>query len=229
MAGLSALLVASACLIAVLAEEPIAGLPPFEVAVLTGLAGVALAIAGAIVSDFRHSWAAGLRSILLWGLAYAVLIAAYGRQDVIVTAFDRLIGEVAAGRAVVSPGGEVVIARRADGTFTIDGRINGREARFIFDTGASAVVLTAEGARALNVEPNGLRYTVPVVTANGSSLTAPVLLDSLAIGPIVARNVRALVARPGVLRQNLLGMTFLERLESYEVRGSRLILRPRAS
>jgi aspartyl protease family protein len=39
--------------------------------------------------------------------------------------------------------------------------------------------------------------------------------------------VPALVSRPGALRENLLGMTFLDRLASFEVRGDRLILRER--
>ncbi|HST93799.1 MAG TPA: retroviral-like aspartic protease family protein, partial [Microvirga sp.] len=56
---------------------------------------------------------------------------------------------------------------------------------------------------------------------------APLVIDSLSVGPITARNVRALIARSGVLHANLLGMTFLERLASYEVRGNRLILRGR--
>jgi aspartyl protease family protein len=68
-----------------------------------------------------------------------------------------------------------------------------------------------------------------VFTANGRNLAAPVTLDRLSVGPITERRVRALVARPGVLRENLLGMTFLERLPSYEVRGNRLILRGRGS
>jgi aspartyl protease family protein len=45
------------------------------------------------------------------------------------------------------------------------------------------------------------------------------------VGSITEKNVRALIARSGVLHANLLGMTFLERLGSYEVRGNRLILR----
>jgi aspartyl protease family protein len=56
-----------------------------------------------------------------------------------------------------------------------------------------------------------------------------VTLDMLRVGSIAERRVRALVARPGALRENLLGMTFLERLTSYEVRGNRLILRGRAA
>jgi len=37
------------------------------------------------------------------------------------------------------------------------------------------------------------------------------------------------VTKPGVLRENLLGMSFLERLASYEVRQNRLILRGRGA
>lgn len=228
MAPLSAILLAGAILIAAFLDEPIAGLPPWEAAVLTGLFGIALAMAGWIVNEFRHSAAEGLRATFVWSLAYTVLIAAYYRQDMIATAFDRMIGEVATGRTVVSSAGEVVVARRADGSFTLNGRVNERDSRFIFDTGASTVVLTAESAEAAGFHPDTLSYTVPVATANGRTLAAPITIDTLAIGPIQEKRIRALVARPGVLRENLLGMTFLERLTSYEVRGNRLILRPRA-
>jgi aspartyl protease family protein len=37
--------------------------------------------------------------------------------------------------------------------------------------------------------------------------------------------VPALIAQPGQLRTNLLGMSFLNRLESWEVRGDKLIMR----
>jgi aspartyl protease family protein len=228
MGPASAIVLAAAVLIAAVVDEPVAGLPPWEAAVVTGLFGIALAMAGWIVNEFRHSVAEGLRATFLWSLVYAVLVAAYYRQDVIATAFDRLIGEVATGRTVVSPAGEVVAARRADGSFTLNGRVNDRDTRFIFDTGASTVVLTAEVAAAAGFHPDSLSYTIPVATANGRTLAAPVTIDSLSIGPIVESRIRALVARPGVLRDNLLGMTFLERLTSYEVRGNRLILRPKA-
>jgi aspartyl protease family protein len=39
------------------------------------------------------------------------------------------------------------------------------------------------------------------------------------------RSVPALVVQPGPLKNNLLGMTFLNRLESWEVRGDRLSMR----
>jgi aspartyl protease family protein len=152
-------------------------------------------------------------------------IVLYNSRSEFQAVIDRTIGDIASGRIAVTPEGEVVAARRSDGTFLVTGRVNGREARFIFDTGASTIVLRAEDARGFGVEPDTLAYSIPVSTANGMALAAPVTLATLAVGPIAERNVRALVAKSGVLQINLLGMSFLERLASYEVRGNRLILR----
>jgi aspartyl protease family protein len=52
-----------------------------------------------------------------------------------------------------------------------------------------------------------------------------VTLDRLAVGKVTEREVPALVAQRGQLKSNLLGMSFLNRLESWEVRGDRLRLR----
>jgi aspartyl protease family protein len=223
--GFAALLFAAALMMALNAERPVAGLSPHEIGILGGFLAVALVMAGWIVEDFRRHWASGLRALIVWSAAFAGLVATYAHRDQFVLALDRMIGEVSPGRTVVTPSGEVVVARRADGSFTLAGKVNDRDVRFIFDTGATAVVLTAESAAASGIRPETLRYTIPVATANGESLAAPVTIDRLAIGPIVERRVPALVARPGALRQNLLGMSFLDRLASYEVRGNRLILR----
>jgi aspartyl protease family protein len=95
----------------------------------------------------------------------------------------------------------------------------------VLDTGASAVVLTHEAARAAGLPLEVLKYSVNVDTANGLARAAPVTLDRVSIGGLTERSVPALVASPGALRTSLLGMTFLNRLESWEVRGDRLLLR----
>jgi aspartyl protease family protein len=66
---------------------------------------------------------------------------------------------------------------------------------------------------------------VRVQTANGAALAAAVRLRQVAIGPIVVDGVDALVARPGALKESLLGMNFLRRLRSYEFSGDYLTLR----
>jgi aspartyl protease family protein len=70
-----------------------------------------------------------------------------------------------------------------------------------------------------------LSYNIQVDTANGRTRAAAVTLDRIGIGGIVERSVPALIAQPGQLRTSLLGMSFLNRLESWEVRGDKLIMR----
>jgi aspartyl protease family protein len=103
--------------------------------------------------------------------------------------------------------------------------VNGARINMILDTGASSVVLTQEAAKAAGLPLEVLSYTVNVDTANGRARAAPVTLDRLAVGNIIERAVPALIAQPGQLRTNLLGLSFLNRLESWEVRGDRLIMR----
>jgi aspartyl protease family protein len=225
--GLGLLLFGATALVMLFADKPIAGLPPSEFAIVAGLSAAALLVTSRIVAEFRLGWAGGARALLGWSVVLAGIVTAYVRRDDLQGVVDRMIGEVSPGRTVANAAGDVVVARRADGSFTVAGRINNREARFIFDTGATAVVLTAESAAATGFDLETLNYSIPVSTANGRTMTAPISIDSLAIGTITERRVQALVAKPGVLRENLLGMTFLDRLGSYEVRGNRLILRPR--
>ena len=48
-------------------------------------------------------------------------------------------------------------------------------------TGASSVVIRAEDARKIGLDPDKLDYSVPISTANGSSRAAQVTLDRLAV------------------------------------------------
>ena len=66
---------------------------------------------------------------------------------------------------------------------------------------------------------------VDVETAGGHTRAARLTLDRLAIGKLVERSVPALVVPRGQMKTNLLGMSFLDRLESWEVRADRLMLR----
>ncbi|HEY7383765.1 MAG TPA: TIGR02281 family clan AA aspartic protease [Beijerinckiaceae bacterium] len=227
--GLALILLGAAVLVFFHGDGVIAGLQADEFAALIALAALLLLVSGGIVQEFRGQWMRGVQAILFWIVLGAGLVGAYSYRWEIREGATRVISDLAPGEPAVGSGGEVTIARRMDGTFVISGRANGRDLRFIFDTGASTVVLSAESAQALGFSAATLAYTVPVATANGRTMAAPVTLDSVSIGSITERRIRALVARPGALRDNLLGMTFLERLASYEVRGNRLILRGRGA
>ena len=120
-------------------------------------------------------------------------------------------------------GGEHVI-RASNGQFFTDGYVNSSHARFLVDTGASAVALTPDDARAAGLDPGFLVFDVRVSTANGEGRAARVTLDALSVGPITERNVLALVVEDG-LEISLLGMTFLQRLQAFEASADTLTLR----
>jgi len=210
-------------------QTAIAGIPTPEFASAAAFGGVALVVASALIGAFRGRFAEGLRALVAWAGIGLVFVAGYTYRYELADVTSRIAGELAPGRTTVGPGGEVTVSRRSDGSFVLGARVNDHDTRFIFDTGATTVVLTPESARAAGLNPEALDYTVPVSTANGRTVAAPVTLERLTVGSITEPRVRALVTRPGLLRENLLGMTFLERLASYEVRNNRLILRGRGS
>jgi aspartyl protease family protein len=119
----------------------------------------------------------------------------------------------------------VQIARGKTGEFALRASINGVKAPMVIDTGATSVVLTFETARAAGLPLELLDYDVDVETAGGHTKAARLTLDRLAIGTLVERSVPALVVPRGQMKTNLLGMSFLDRLESWEVHPDSLMLR----
>ena len=160
----------------------------------------------------------------VWAAFLIALTGVYAYRFEASEIVGRIAGEFFPSEPQVGRGGEVIINRRLSGEFAIAGRVNGARVTFLFDTGASAVVMTADDARRAGVNASRLVFDVPVATANGAAMAAEVRLDQIAVGPIVMHNVSALIARRGALDESLLGMGFLERLKSYTVERDRLVL-----
>jgi aspartyl protease family protein len=166
-----------------------------------------------------------LAGVALWAFVGVALVAVYAYRFEFAEFADRVLGELSPSVAQIGPSGEVVIRSRRGGEFIIPAKVNGRRVDFVFDTGASSVVLSAEDAAAAGLSVGEDDFDVNVTTANGSATAAPTRLDRLAVGSIVVHDVRALVTRPGALRQSLLGMSFLDRLKSFGVEGGKLVLK----
>ena len=204
-----------------------------EIAILA--AGVLL-IAVYVCSSFARTSAAGplraLRYLMTWAAFGLFLITSYTYRQDLSGVIYRVAGELLPGgtddgrrdrgqerarRARTPP------VRRA--LFRTRRRSTARPCCCLVDTGASTVVLKPADAARAGVDTRDLSYSVPVQTANGLAYAAPVRLRSIAIGPLVIHNVDALVARPGSVNENLLGMSFLMRLRSYEFSKDFLTLR----
>ena len=160
--------------------------------------------------------------VLIMLAATAGAVVAYGDPDQLARAGDT-VSELLHKRAT-RPARAVQIARGQTGEFALQARINGVSAPMVIDTGATSVVLTYETAKAAGLPLELLEYDVDVETAGGHTKAARLTLDRLAIGKLVERSVPALVVPHGQMKTNLLGMSFLDRLESWEVRADRLML-----
>jgi aspartyl protease family protein len=189
----------------------------YKIAILVFVAGIVLML-------FRERFTRAIIAALLWVALGLLLVVGYSYRFELHEVADRALAELIPGH-VVSQGRTVAVARTDGGDFAINAQINGAPVAMVLDTGASSVVLTREDAKAAGLPIEVLNYTVNIDTANGRTRAAPVTLDRIAVGSLVERSVEALVAQPGQLRTSLLGMSFLNRLQSWEVRGDRLLLR----
>jgi aspartyl protease family protein len=209
----------------------IAGFDPSDFAVVVASVALLIFLASSIAGSYRGRTGQAVRDLLTWALVALLLVAGYSYRDEILTLGHRVVGELLPpGSALRSDNqieGErsVRIRRRPDGHFVAKTQVNGVALSMLIDTGASTVVLKPADAQKLGIDIDKLRYSVPVQTANGTTYAAHVRLRSLALGPISVNDVEALVAKPGALRENLLGMSFLSRLRSYEFTTDMLTLR----
>jgi aspartyl protease family protein len=175
------------------------------------LAVLGLALARSdIASVTLLKWAAGWMVIMVVGLiGYTYR---WELKEHAFRVFGQLlpsVGHINADRSVTFQAGE-------NGHFMIGAKVNGKVVQFLLDTGASKITLSQQDARHVGIDVDNLRYNVRVDTANGSSLVAYVLLNSLQVGDIEIKDIDAHVAQNGLFG-SLLGTNFLNRLSKYEV------------
>jgi aspartyl protease family protein len=186
---------------------------------------MALSVLGAIAFNYRGRISSALLGVVAWIAIFVAVMVGYTYRAELDVVATRVMDEVVPGREVRAEAGEAVAVRSGNGHFAFDGITNGVKLRYLFDTGASTVVLRNEDAKRIGLDVGKLDYSVPVSTANGRTMSAAATIDALTIGNITQRRVRALVGRPGALQENLLGMSFLSQLKGYAVEGNRLVLR----
>lgn len=186
---------------------------------------IGLLLARTIPSLFRGRLITGFAALGLWAALFGVALGGYAYRTELGAVGTRVLAVVFPGTAVPTGPREVTVFRQSDGQFSVVASAGAVRLPFILDTGASTVVLRAEDAARVGLSLRRLVYDIPVATANGHALTAAVTLPTLGVGSIVESEVDALVAKPGALHENLLGMSFLNRLASFTVSRDRLVLR----
>lgn len=187
-----------------------------------------LLVGGGFYTVFYGRFQEKLKSVAVWLGIVGLLAVAYNYRSTIVHVVDRMFSIVTPEQDITaSIPNHVWVDRNAAGDFNVRVQVNGASLPMLIDTGASSVVLTLEAARAAGLPVDLLKYDITIQTAKGRSHAASVVIDQIRIGNIVQRRVPALIVRRGDLSISLLGMSFLQRLDSFELRGQQMVLRGR--
>ncbi len=161
---------------------------------------------------------------LIWAGLGLVLIVGYSYRTDVTSLWTRTLAEVMPGRVIEIATGTAIVRAGQDSHFRIDSKVDGALIRFLLDTGASMVVLNRRDALKIGFNLDKLAFTQRTQTANGVGMGAPVRLREIRIGPIVVKNIRAMVNKTP-MSTSLLGVNFLERLSGYSVKDGTLTLR----
>lgn len=174
-----------------------------------------VAVGGFLLVELRARPGQTLRQAAAWGLIFMGAVALAGLWTDIRHAITP--------EARILDGDRIEVPLGNDGHYHLTAQVNGTPVRFVIDTGASSLALGPRDAARIGIDPDKLAYISQAQTANGLVETAPVMLDSVSIGPIHDRNVPAVVLRAD-LDQSLMGMSYLSRFARVSIAQDRLIL-----
>jgi len=127
------------------------------------------------------------------------------------------------GHAVQSGPRELYVTPDSDGLYYVVADVNGAHVRFVIDSGSDDVVLTNRDAKRAGIDVAHLDFTREFDAETGSGMEANTRVRQFAIGPLALTDFPVSVSEEG--GASLLGMPFLKRMKSVEIRDNRLYLR----
>lgn len=183
-------------------------------------------VSTALLAPGRVRWAEKARHAGIWLGILMVLALGVTYRTELGGVVQRVGMQFSSSYPVAVSPRELVVTQGDDGGFLVMGKVNGQRVRFLVDTGASDVVLSPADARRIGIDSAQLTFDRPSETANGVGYGAAYRADSLAVGDIAFGDVPVIVNQ-APMSSSLLGMTFLRRLESFQIKGDKLYLRSR--
>ena len=159
----------------------------------------------------------------LWAIFIVILFIGYSNMHDVRHMFSKIYANLVPGY-VIQSNNEIRLIADQNGHFMARAEVDGEDITFLVDTGATNVSLTWKDAKKLGIRPETLSYTIRTETANGTAWAAPITLKSIKLGDIIIQNISASIGKEDNLKTSLLGMSFLEKLESYGVSSNVMIM-----
>jgi aspartyl protease family protein len=175
-------------------------------------------VAGALMT--RREPAAKLFTIALaWVAIFAAGFVLFTFRDNFGWVAQRLKAEAVG--TPVQTGQETRIPMAIDGHFWVDAKVNGRDVKFLVDSGATTTTIDRDTAQAAGIQISARRDQY-VRTGNGIVRVASGRADELTVGGITRHGVALQIADNDDL--SVLGMNYLSSLSRWSVEGRWLVL-----
>jgi len=160
---------------------------------------------------------------LAWIAIFATLFAIFSFRFEFISIWERVQADISgtAGQNISSEA--IELRRQDDGHYWLMVDINGKPVRFMLDSGATMTAINATTASEVGVEADG--YPIILSTANGRIAAKRGVVRSLSVGPHSIENHQVVVSeRFGDV--NVLGMNFLNSMQSWRVEANMMVLQP---
>lgn len=182
--------------------------------------GLCLVLVASSLIGMRLPVGQTVKMLLAWVAIFGVAFALFTFRGEF-SAFGAKLKAEATGTPI-EVGEELRIAMRDDGHFWVTGSVNGQDAPFLVDSGASVTTISPKLAADAGVT-TGMRVAT-VETANGTVRMAIAKANRFEVGRIGRDDFTLHVNQADNV--NVLGMNFLSSLGSWRVEGNILVLRP---
>jgi aspartyl protease family protein len=163
------------------------------------------------------------KAALAWIAIFAALFAIFSFRFEFIGIWERVKADISgtAGQSISSEA--IELRRQDDGHYWLLVDINGKAVRFMVDSGATMTAINATTAKEVGVESDG--YPIILSTANGRVAAKRGNVRSLVVGPHRIEN-HAVIVSESFGDVNLLGMNFLNSMQSWRVEANVMILQP---
>lgn len=162
---------------------------------------------------------------LAWIAIFAALFAIFSFRFEFMSIWERVKVDISgtAGQSVSSEA--IELRRQDDGHYWLQVDVNDRPVRFMIDSGATITAINATTANETGVEVDANGYPIILGTANGRVAAKRGIVRSLVVGPHRIQDHQVVVSE-NFGDTNVLGMNFLDSMQSWRVEANIMVLQP---
>jgi aspartyl protease family protein len=164
------------------------------------------------------------KAAFAWIAIFAALFAIFSFRFEFKAVWERVKADISGTAGQSVRGEDITIRRQDDGHYWLQLDVNGRPVRFMIDSGATTTAVNGNTARETGIEVDTTGYPVFLNTANGRVTAQRGVILSLKIG---SRELgqHDVVVSESFGDTNVLGMNFLDSMQSWKVEADVMTLK----